>query len=73
MPLSVYVVLEVKQGDDIATPASERAKRRHARPHELDSDDDADGGKEDNTLQDEVEAIVPVDDDPHILVNGDFA
>ncbi len=77
MLLSLHVVLDVKQGDDIARPASERAKRRHARPHELDSDDDGDGGKEeDNTLRDEeaisdkVEPVVPVDDDPHILVNG---
>ncbi|KAK2837545.1 hypothetical protein Q5P01_014757 [Channa striata] len=41
-----------KQGDEIETPASERPKRRHARPHELDSDDEDDEGKEDTTLVD---------------------
>lgn len=63
----------MKQGDD--TIRSERAKRRHARPHELDSDDDDDEGKqEDNTLKnkettsDKAKAIVPVDDGPQILV-----
>ncbi|XP_037632594.1 histone-lysine N-methyltransferase SETD1B-like isoform X2 [Sebastes umbrosus] len=68
---------DVKQGDD---KASERAKRRHARPHALDSDDDDDddeGREEDSTLQDEettsdkVEAIVPVDDDLQILCDRD--
>ncbi len=66
----------MKQSDDIIRPAPERAKRRHARPHVLDSDDDEDDEKkeEDKALQDEetmsdkVEAIVPADDDPQILV-----
>lgn len=74
MLLSFHVILDVKpKEDDTLTPASERVKRRHARPHELESDDE--GKEEDNTLQDEekisdnVEAIVQVDDDPEILVN----
>lgn len=74
------MVLDVKQGDERFRPASERAKRRHARPHELDSDDDDDEDdddaekEEDNTLQgeeaisDKVEATLPIDDDPQILV-----
>uniref|UniRef100_A0A8C2W926 [Histone H3]-lysine(4) N-trimethyltransferase n=1 Tax=Cyclopterus lumpus TaxID=8103 RepID=A0A8C2W926_CYCLU len=70
--------VNVKQGDDRVRPASERAKRRHARPHGLDSDTDDEGKDEDNTLQDDettsdkVEAIVPVDEDPQNLVNRDF-
>lgn len=70
----------MKQGEDKGSLASERAKRRHARPHELESDDDDEEGKdEDNTLQDEettsdkLEAVVPVHDDPQILVNIHFA
>ncbi|XP_045889679.1 histone-lysine N-methyltransferase SETD1B-like isoform X1 [Micropterus dolomieu] len=72
---------DVKQGDDIFKPASDRAKRRHARPHVLDSDDEDDddddddeGNKEDNTLQDEgkmsdkVKTIVPVDNDPQKIL-----
>ena len=59
-------------------PSSERAKRRHARPHELDSDNDDEGKEEDKTLQDEEtvsdkgEAIVQADDYPQILVKRDF-
>lgn len=56
--------------------ASERGKRRHARPLDLDSDDDdGDAGKEDKILQDEeaipdkVKAFVLDEDEPHILVN----
>lgn len=59
--------------------ASERGKRRHARPLDLDSDDDDDGGgdagKEDKILQDEeaipdkVKAFVLDEDEPHIPVN----
>lgn len=71
------MVLDVKQGDDVFKPAPERAKRRHARPHELDSDDDDDdeGKEEENTLQDEetvsgkVQAVAPADEHPQILVN----
>lgn len=68
--LSFYILLE-KLGDEVFKP--ERVKRRHARPHELDSDDNEDKRKEDNTIQkretsDKVEAIVPVDDSPKILV-----
>ncbi|XP_042343720.1 histone-lysine N-methyltransferase SETD1B-A-like [Plectropomus leopardus] len=66
---------DVKQGDDKMTP--ERAKRRHARPHELDSDEDDDEGREeDNAPQEEeitsdkVEAIVTVDQ-PQILCDRD--
>jgi len=68
----------VKQGDDRVRPASQRAKRRHARPHGLESDTDDDGKDGDNILQDDdatsdkVEAIVPVDEDPQNLVNMDF-
>uniref|UniRef100_UPI0037E801B2 histone-lysine N-methyltransferase SETD1B-like n=1 Tax=Semicossyphus pulcher TaxID=241346 RepID=UPI0037E801B2 len=71
-----HVVLDVKQRGDICGPASEGAKRRHARPHALDSDDEDDAGygkEEENTLQeketisDGVEAVVPDDDDPQIL------
>lgn len=73
---SFPVPLDVKQGDDIFR--AERAKRRHARPHELDSDDDDDEGKEDNALQneetsDKADVIVPVHDGPQILVKRDFA
>ncbi|KAI3372377.1 hypothetical protein L3Q82_022872, partial [Scortum barcoo] len=71
-------VLDVQRKDDTVRPAAERAKRRHARPHELDSDDDGDGGKEeDNTLRDEgvisdkVEATAPVEDRPQILCDRD--
>lgn len=55
--------------------ASERGKRRHARPLDLDSDDDGDAGEEDKILQDEeaipdkVKAFVLDEDEPHILVN----
>ncbi|XP_013862650.1 histone-lysine N-methyltransferase SETD1B-A [Austrofundulus limnaeus] len=62
----------VQQGDEMAT--SERAKRRHARPLELDSDDE---GKGDNdTLQNhdftsnQAELSVPVDD-PQIMSDRD--
>lgn len=65
----------MKKGDDILRAASERGKRRHARPLDLDSDDDGDAGKEDKILQDEeaipdkVKAFVLDEDEPHILVN----
>lgn len=67
----------MKKGDDIVRAASERGKRRHARPLDLDSDDDDDGdaGEEDKILQDEeaipdkVKAFVLDEDEPHILVN----
>lgn len=68
----------MKKGDDIVRAASERGKRRHARPLDLDSDDDdddGDAGKEDKILQDEeaipdkVKAFVLDEDEPHILVN----
>lgn len=82
MFFSFFVVSDVKQGDDLFRPAAERAKRRHARPHALESDDDVDnddeGGEKDNTLQDEetvsdrVEATVPVNEAPEILVNSFF-
>ncbi|XP_071340239.1 histone-lysine N-methyltransferase SETD1B-A-like [Trachinotus anak] len=71
---------DVKQGDDTVRSASERPKRRHARPHELDSDDDDDDveGKEtDNPIQDEEmisdksEAIVPDDGAPKNLCDRD--
>lgn len=74
MSLLFNAALDVKQGDDIMGGASERPKRRHARPHELDSDDD-EGKEEDDTHQDEeiisdnVDPIMPVDDDLQILVN----
>ncbi|XP_033947206.1 histone-lysine N-methyltransferase SETD1B-A-like [Pseudochaenichthys georgianus] len=75
---STHESSDVKQGEDKGSLASERAKRRHARPHELESDDDDEEGKdEDNTLQDEettsdkLEAVVPVHDDPQILCDRD--
>ncbi|XP_049434823.1 histone-lysine N-methyltransferase SETD1B-A-like isoform X3 [Epinephelus fuscoguttatus] len=74
MSCSTHESSDVKQKDD--TVRLERAKRRHARPHELDSDDD-EGKEEDNTLQDEettsdkVETIVPADDDIQILCDRD--
>ncbi|XP_034546920.1 histone-lysine N-methyltransferase SETD1B-like isoform X2 [Notolabrus celidotus] len=70
---------DMRQEDDSCRAASERAKRRHARPHELDSDDDdgdddGDESKEgESALQDEektsnsVKDIVSVDDDSQIL------
>ncbi|XP_074525821.1 histone-lysine N-methyltransferase SETD1B-A-like [Halichoeres trimaculatus] len=68
----------VRQKDDTCTPASERPKRRHARPHELDSEDeDEDEGKEEeNTSQDEertsnsVEDVEPSDDDEPQISSG---
>ncbi|XP_056231274.1 histone-lysine N-methyltransferase SETD1B-like isoform X2 [Seriola aureovittata] len=67
---------DVKQGDDTV-----KQKRRHARPHELDSDDDDDDdveGKEAaNPIQDEemtsdkAEDIVPDDDAPQNLCDRD--
>ncbi|KAK5871200.1 hypothetical protein PBY51_004092 [Eleginops maclovinus] len=78
---STHESSDAKLGEDKLSFASEKAKRRHARPHELESDDDDDdddeGKEEDNTLQDEettsdkVEAVVPVDDDPQILCDRD--
>lgn len=62
----------MQQGDEIVT--SERAKRRHARPLELDSDDE---GKEDNDplqnhdfTSNQVEVSVAVVDAPQIVVNS---
>ncbi|XP_029365719.1 histone-lysine N-methyltransferase SETD1B-like [Echeneis naucrates] len=37
--------------DDTVTPAYERPKRRHSRPHELDSDDDVEGKEAENPVQ----------------------
>lgn len=60
------------------TAASERAKRRHARPHELDSDNDDERKDEDKdprdkeTASDKREPVVLVDDEPQNLVNRDF-
>lgn len=74
MSLLFTIALDVKQGDDIMEPASQRPKRRHGRPHVLDSDED-EGKEEDNTHQDEeiisekVDLIAPVDDDLQILVD----
>lgn len=71
----------MKKGDDIVRTTSERAKRRHARPLDLDSDDDDDDGgdvgKEDKILQDKeaipdkVKVFVLDEDELHILVNED--
>lgn len=72
LSLSSHVLLDVKQGDDTFRP--ERAKRRHARPHELDSDDDDDDDEgNENALQaeetsDKVEASLPAYDAPQISV-----
>ncbi|XP_070820831.1 histone-lysine N-methyltransferase SETD1B-A-like [Chaetodon trifascialis] len=60
---------DVKQGDDRLSPAPERAIRRHARPHELDSDDDDEGrddstGRDEEAVSDNVEAAAA---DPQIL------
>uniref|UniRef100_A0A8D3E4J0 RRM domain-containing protein n=1 Tax=Scophthalmus maximus TaxID=52904 RepID=A0A8D3E4J0_SCOMX len=44
---SVHEISDVKQEDDVVRPASERPKRRHARPHQLDSEDDDDDNDED--------------------------
>lgn len=75
MSFSVNVALNVQQGAEIV--ASERAKRRHARPLELDSDDDGKG--ENDTIQnhdlipEQVEVAVPLIGDPQIVVNyGDI-
>lgn len=66
-------------------PASERPKRRHARPHQLDSEDDDDDndedeGKEaDSQIQGEemipakAAAIVPEDSAAQNLVNWHFS
>eukprot|EP00064_Thunnus_orientalis_P006597 superscaffoldBa00000694_g6615 len=68
--------LDVKQGDDIMGLESQRPKRRHARPHELDSDDD-EGKEEDNAHQDEeivsdkIDPVVLIDDDLQILSDRD--
>ncbi|XP_037831782.1 histone-lysine N-methyltransferase SETD1B-A [Kryptolebias marmoratus] len=65
--------LNVQLGDEMV--ASERAKRRHARPLELDSDDEEKGGND--TLQnhdlvsDRVEVAAPVVDDPPIASDRD--
>lgn len=73
--LSSHRPLDGKQEDD-TRPASERPKRRHARPHELDSDDDDDEEKEaenqiqdEETIPDKAEDIVPDDNEPHNMVN----
>ncbi|KAM9360692.1 histone-lysine N-methyltransferase SETD1B-A-like [Symphorus nematophorus] len=72
---------DVKLGEDTFRPASERTKRRHARPHALDSDDDEDEDQEkeeddklqdEETISDKVEnAILPADDDLQILCDRD--
>nr|XP_046242795.1 histone-lysine N-methyltransferase SETD1B-like isoform X2 [Scatophagus argus] len=70
-------VSDAKKGDDVCR--TEKAKRRHARPHELDSDDDDDdeGKEEENRLQDEekmsdkVDDLVPVEDGLRILCDRD--
>ncbi|XP_030592728.1 histone-lysine N-methyltransferase SETD1B-A-like isoform X2 [Archocentrus centrarchus] len=69
---------DVKKGDDIVRTSSERAKRRHARPLDLDSDDDnGEDGEDDNTLQDnemipdKVKVFVPEEDEPQILSDRD--
>lgn len=72
MSLSFIAAQNVQQGDEIT--ASERAKRRHARPLELDSDDEGIG--DNDTLQNHdftsnhVEVSVPVLVDPQIMVNS---
>ncbi|KAM6943973.1 histone-lysine N-methyltransferase SETD1B-A-like [Lycodopsis pacificus] len=71
---STHESSDVNQGEDKVRPASERAKRRHARPHELDSDHDDEGKDEDNTLQDEEttsEKVEPVDDEHQNLCDRD--
>lgn len=64
--------LDVKQGDDTMGTVSQRTKRRHARPHVLDSDDD-EGKEENNTHKDEElilnEAVLTVLVDDDLLVN----
>lgn len=68
----------MKEGDDKVTSASERPKRRHARPHELDSDDndDDDDGKVDSTpldeetIPDKSETQVPDSNAPQLQVNS---
>ncbi|KAM6931412.1 histone-lysine N-methyltransferase SETD1B-A-like [Xenentodon cancila] len=65
---SAHESLDVKYGDETAISGPEKAKRRHARPLELDSDDDSEKKEEDNALQDyslilnQVEAIKQVED-----------
>lgn len=75
---SVFLVSEAKQWEDTETPTSDRPqpalKRRHARPHELDSDED--NGQEEDDIQlmsDKVDATVLLDDAPQIQVKMDFA
>ena len=53
-------------------PASERPKRRHSRPHELDSDDDEEKEAEE-MMPDKMEAIVPEDNASQNLVNRHFS
>lgn len=64
--------LEVTQEEDMLRPR----KKRHARPHELDSDDEEGNGDcdthkgEDKEMEsDKVEPVVPVAEDVPILVN----
>ncbi|KAM3611138.1 uncharacterized protein V6R79_013970 [Siganus canaliculatus] len=55
---------DVKLGDDFSRPASDRVKRRHARPQALDSDDDDEEKEEDEEpIPDRVEVVVPATDD----------
>ncbi|XP_041642937.1 histone-lysine N-methyltransferase SETD1B-A-like [Cheilinus undulatus] len=77
VPGSALKNSEVKQREDTCKPASERAKRRHARPHELDSDDDDGNEKklEESKLQSEEgtsekveDRLLPVHDDLQILI-----
>lgn len=64
----------MKRSDDTVIPATERPKRRHARPQELDSDDGDDKGKEEDRpleeeiIPDKVETFVPDSDAPQMLV-----
>nr|XP_019960975.1 PREDICTED: histone-lysine N-methyltransferase SETD1B-like [Paralichthys olivaceus] len=59
---SAHEISDLKQVDDTMKPASERPKRRHARPHELDSeDDDVEGKETEEMMPDKMKAIVPED------------
>ncbi|CAB1430272.1 unnamed protein product [Pleuronectes platessa] len=57
---SAHEISDLKQGDETMKAASEKPKRRHARPHELDSDDD-EGKEAEEMMPDKMEAIVPED------------
>ncbi|XP_026176870.1 histone-lysine N-methyltransferase SETD1B-like [Mastacembelus armatus] len=81
-PLPSFKVNYKKQQDDTVKTGSERPKRRHARPHELDSDDSDDDKEEDNVIQnktkdqnelmpDKVETVEPYEDAPQVLCARD--